>query len=179
MNEKILRTEQDLTWLPKPNECQLVLSSQPPPRELVGTALVLAFMGDRLLMTELVRRGWDVPGGHVEAGEQPEETARREVYEETGATLGPLHPLGYHRLRLLGSRPESYRYPYPICYQVFYYAQVTALPNFLATTETRGRALFPPTEARALRWVQVNQGLYEAALAMSELEGIHDADSLS
>ncbi len=179
MNEKILRVEQDLIWLPKPNECQLVLSFQPPPQELVGTALVLAFMGDRLLMTELVSRGWDVPGGHVEAGEQPEETARREVYEETGATLGPLHPLGYHRLRLLGPRPESYRYPYPTCYQAFYYAQTTALPDFLATTETRGRALFPPTEARTLRWVQVNVGLYEAALALSELEGMHNADSLS
>jgi 8-oxo-dGTP diphosphatase len=170
MNEKILRTERDLTWLPKPNECQLVLSSQPPPRELVGTALVLALMGDRLLMTELVRRGWDVPGGHVEAGEQPEETARREVYEETGATLGCLYPLGYHLLHLLGPRPQSYRYPYPVCYQVFYQAQVTALADFLPTAETRGRALFPPTEARALRWVQVNVGLYEAALAMSDSE---------
>ena len=167
MNEKILRVERDLIWLPQPNEGQVVLSSQPPPRELVGTALVLAFMGDRFLMTELLSRGWDIPGGHVEVGEQPEETARREVYEETGATLGPLHPLGYHRLRLLGPRPESYRYPYPECYQVFYYAQVTALPDFLPTKETRGRALFPPLEARTFRWVQVNGGLYEAALAMA------------
>jgi 8-oxo-dGTP diphosphatase len=167
MNEKILRVERDLPWLPQPNECQLVLSFQPPPQALVGTALVLAFMDDHLLMTELVKRGWDVPGGHVEAGEQPEDTVHREVYEETGATLGPLHPLGYHRLQLLGPRPESYRYPYPVCYQVFYYAQVTALPDFLPTTETRGRALFPPTEARKLRWVQVNGGLYEAALALA------------
>lgn len=162
MHERILRIEQDLAWLPKPNACQLVLS----------------FLGDRLLMTELVRRGWDIPGGHVEAGEQPEETARREVYEETGATLGPLHPLGYHRLHLLGPRPEAYRYPYPVCYQAFYYAQVTALPDFPATTETRGRALFPPSEARALRWVQVNGGLYEAALDMAggETENTPRAD---
>jgi len=170
MHEKILRIEQDLTWLPKPNECQLVLSFQPPPQALVGTALVLAFMGDRLLMTELVRRGWDIPGGHVEAGEQPEEAARREVYEETGAALGRLRPLGYHHLHLLGPRPESYRYPYPVCYQVFYYAQVTALPDFLATTETRGRALFSPIEARTPRWVQVNGGLYDAALALASSE---------
>jgi len=170
MNEKILRVEQDLPWLPEPNECQLVLSLQPPPQELVGTALVLAFMDDRLLMTELVRRGWDIPGGHVEAGEQPEETVRREVYEETGATLGLLHPLGYHRLQLLGPRPQSYRYPYPVCYQAFYYAQVMALPDFLPTTETRGRAFFPPIEARKLRWVQINGGLYEVALALASRE---------
>jgi 8-oxo-dGTP diphosphatase len=166
MNEKILRVEQDIAWLPKPNEGQVVLSAQLPPQELVSTALVLAFMGDGLLMTELVQRGWDIPGGHVEAGEQPEETVRREVREETGATLGPLRPLGYHRLHLLGPRPESYRYPYPTCYQAFYQAQVTDLPAFLPTAETRGRALFPPAEARKFRWVQINLGLYEAALVM-------------
>ena len=165
MNEKILRVERDMAWLPRPNEGQMVLSSQPPPRELVSTALVLAFMGDGLLMTELVRHGWDIPGGHVEAGEQPEETARREVHEETGATLGLLHPLGYQRLHLLGPRPESYRYPYPTRYQAFYQAQVTDLPTFLPTAETRGRALFPPAEARKFRWVQINGELYEAALA--------------
>ena len=50
------------------------------------------------------------------------------------------------------------------CYQAFYQAQVTDLPAFLPTAETRGRALFPPAEARKLRWVQINLGLYEAAL---------------
>lgn len=31
---------------------------------------------------------WGLPGGHVEYGEQPLETARREVLEETGMELG-------------------------------------------------------------------------------------------
>jgi len=164
--EKILRIEQDIAWLPRPNECQTVLSSQLPSQELVSTALVVAFIGDCLLTTNLRSRGWDIPGGHVEPGEHPEETVRREVYEETGATLGSLHLLGYHRLRLLGPQPTAYGYPYPDCYQVFYLAQVISLDDFLPSAETQDRALFSPLQARTLSWVQHNADLYEAALLM-------------
>lgn len=118
--EKILRVEYNIAWLPKPNESQTVLSSQLPPLEFVSTVLAIAFAGDRLLMTNLLSRGWDIPGGHVEPGEYPEEAVRCEVYEETGATLAQLYLLGYQRLRLLCPRPTAYSYPYPDCYQAFY-----------------------------------------------------------
>lgn len=164
--EKILRIEQDITWLPKPNESHVVLSSLLPPGELITTAFALAFAGDHLLMTHLTKRGWDIPGGHVEPGELSEETVRREVYEETNATLEALHLLGYQRLRLLGPRPVSYQYPYPVCYQIFYYAQIKSLDDFLPTAETKERALFPPFKARMLAWVQLNKELYEMALLL-------------
>jgi 8-oxo-dGTP diphosphatase len=168
--EKILRVEQDIAWLPRPNECQTVLSSHLPSQELVTTALMLAFAGDRLLMTNLRSRGWDIPGGHVEPGEHPEETVRREVHEETGAMLGSLHLLGYQRLRLLGPQPVAYDYPYPDCYQVFYWAQVISLDDFLPSAETQGRALFAPLETRTQSWVQHNGDLYEAARIVQAAE---------
>lgn len=37
--------------------------------------------------------GWEVPGGWVEAGEQPVEAAARETEEETGWRAGPMRPL--------------------------------------------------------------------------------------
>jgi len=165
--EKILRIEQDIAWLPKPNECQTVLSTHLPSQELVATALAVAFAGDHLLMTNLRSRGWDIPGGHVEPGEHPEETVRREVYEETGATLGSLHLLGYQRLRLLGPAPITYGYPYPDCYQVFYWAQVISLDDFLPSAETQGRAFFSPLQARTHPWVQHDRELYETALLLA------------
>ena len=33
--------------------------------------------------------GWFIPGGHVEQGERPAESAAREVFEEAGITLNP------------------------------------------------------------------------------------------
>src|SRR6266851_6090266 len=163
--EMILRIEKDIAWLPRPNEGQIVLSSLLPPRELITTVFAIAFAGERLLLTNLTKHGWDITGGHVEAGEGPEQAVRREVHEEAGAKLGPLHLLGYQRLQLLGPQPPSYRYPYPTCYQVFYWAQVESLEDIVPTAETQGRDFFSPLQAQAIAWVQRNRDLYEAALA--------------
>lgn len=38
---------------------------------------------------------WDVPGGQLELGEDPEDGARRELREEAGITVGPLRLLHY------------------------------------------------------------------------------------
>jgi len=163
-DERILQIRQNLSWLPQPNESCIVLSSQLPPRELIATALVLAFDKDRLLQTNLVSRGWDIVGGHIEPGESPEEAARREAYEEAGARLRELHVLGYQRLRLLGPRPASYRYAYPDSYQVFYWAQIDALDEFIPTAEARERALFAPDAACELPFVRNLRELYLVAL---------------
>jgi 8-oxo-dGTP diphosphatase len=162
--ERILRLEHDIAGVPMPNESQLVLSAHLPPLELVTSAFVFAFAEDRLLMTNLTRRGWDIPGGHVEPGEHPEETVHREVFEETVATLNAVHLLGYQYLRLSGPKPAFYRYPHPDSYLAFYWAHVATLSDFLPTAETQGRALFPPIETRTLSCVQYYRELYEAAL---------------
>jgi 8-oxo-dGTP pyrophosphatase MutT (NUDIX family) len=163
-SETILQIDHNIAWLPNPNESLLVLSPILPAKELISTAFALAFSGDQLLLTNLVKRGWDIPGGHVEIGECPEETVRREVAEETGARLGQLHVLGYQRLRLLAPKPVEYKYPYPDSYQVFYWALIASFENFEPTQETHGRSLFAPDQAQAITWVRRYRDLYRAAL---------------
>jgi ADP-ribose pyrophosphatase YjhB (NUDIX family) len=68
-------------------------SREYPARPLVGIGVVVLRPGAVLL----VRRGkppnmgaWSLPGGAQETGETAEETARRELLEETALTVGPL-----------------------------------------------------------------------------------------
>jgi len=69
------------------------LSREYPPRPIVGVGVALLRPGAVLL----VRRGqppnagaWSLPGGAQELGETVETTARRELLEETGLSVGPL-----------------------------------------------------------------------------------------
>lgn len=49
-----------------------------------------------LLQLRADSQTWGHPGGFMELGESAEETARREVFEETGLTLGPLDFFGIY-----------------------------------------------------------------------------------
>ena len=65
------------------------------PRVAAG---VLFFDGeDRVLLVRpSYKSGWDIPGGHVEPDESPEETMRREVHEETGVRIAPGRLVGVY-----------------------------------------------------------------------------------
>ena len=49
--------------------------------------------GKILLSRHKNRTTWETQGGHIEAGETPLEAARRELYEESGATDFDIAPL--------------------------------------------------------------------------------------
>jgi 8-oxo-dGTP pyrophosphatase MutT (NUDIX family) len=77
------------------------------PLLMIGAAVLVLGDQDRLLMMRRSESGdWGIPGGAMELGETTEETARRELLEETNLEAG--------RLELFGvfSGPELYyRYP--------------------------------------------------------------------
>ena len=64
----------------------------------VGVAIIIRNPEGRVLFG--LRKGahgggtWSFPGGHVDFGEEPEDTARREVMEETGLTVGKVTVYG-------------------------------------------------------------------------------------
>lgn len=163
MTMQLLGTGYNIPWLPQPNMISLILDETLPPRELITSALALAFHEGNFLMTKLHARGWDIPGGHIERGETPEQTMRREVMEEAAVELGSVHLFGYQRIRLLGDVPEGYRYPHPESFQVFYIGAVAKILPFSPTAEAGARTFFPLAEALQQRWVQDNQLMFDAA----------------
>ena len=62
------------------------------------SVVCLTYLGDRPLMVRHRRRAWEFPGGHRESGEDLWDTARREAWEEAGATLGELRLMGHYVL---------------------------------------------------------------------------------
>jgi len=110
---------------------ELFRSTELPPAELTGSAFVLLFdRDDRLLLTHVDKpgRGWDVPGGHLDPGEDAIAAATRELVEETGMDLPAtaLTLAGWFRVTLETAPPPGYRYPSPISYMVGFTGRVDA-----------------------------------------------------
>lgn len=58
----------------------------------VSAVIGLVFDTSGRLLVINNQRGWDFPGGHVEADETPSEALRRELMEEACATIKNVRP---------------------------------------------------------------------------------------
>lgn len=60
--------------------------------------LVICRYYDKWLLTHHKQRGWEFPGGKKEIEETLEQSARREVFEETGGIIEKLYPIGEYEV---------------------------------------------------------------------------------
>lgn len=82
------------------------------------------------------RTTWEIPGGHREAGETVEETAHRELREETGATEADIRPITVYGVEKDGT----------YSYGMLFYADIHNLGSLSPDSEIGEVALFdiPP-----------------------------------
>lgn len=76
------------------NGCEVRLSFEKDAfTDPVKHVLVMPMYNQNWVLTKHSIRGLEFPGGKIEPGETPEEAAKREVYEETGAKIHSLSHL--------------------------------------------------------------------------------------
>jgi 8-oxo-dGTP diphosphatase len=135
-----------------------------PPSELTTAALGFVFDGESLLLARISGREWDLPGGHIEAGETAEETMRREVLEEAGVVVGRARLFAHQHIHSDDPVPEGFKYPHPDAYMVFYICDVHGLEPFIPTEESVERRFWSPDDADGAEWVQRHRPVYDAVL---------------
>ena len=70
--------------------------------EYTRVVCVSKYKGKYLFCYNKKRNGWEIPGGHIEEGENWQEAAKREMYEETGATKIELTPISVYKISTYG-----------------------------------------------------------------------------
>ncbi len=110
----------------------------------VGAGVLVLDARDRVLLQRRSDNGlWGIPGGGSDLGEALEDTARRELREEAGLTVGPLERLGVY------GGPDLH-FTYPNGDQIYfagavYVARLNAeAPDLKGDDETLELHFFPP-----------------------------------
>lgn len=66
--------------------------------EYTRVVCVSRYKGKFVFSYNKKRKGWEIPGGHIEDGESWKDAAKREMYEETGATEIVVEPVCVYKI---------------------------------------------------------------------------------
>ncbi len=104
-----------------------------------------------VLVRHKSRATWEIPGGHIEAGETPLEAAKRELFEETGAIDYDIIEITSYSVDIDGA----------VTYGKLFFANVRAFAEIPADSEIAERAYFAALPAE-LAYPEIQPALYTA-----------------
>jgi len=160
---KILKTDTDIDFLPRPHMCEILATDRVPDIELCASAYVIIIKDDKVLCAKL-NRGVDIPGGHIDPEESPFDAMVREAKEETGAIVKSAHLVGAQKITLKCPRPEKYAYPYPVSYQLFYYSNDIEMGEFLKDEDSEGAIWIDLDKVYEVAWFKNHKELFQEVL---------------
>lgn len=130
-----------INWLPKEatlttlsNEEMSIPSIE---KGKTTSAFCFIFEGKQIILLEHSnsKRGYDIPGGHLENNETALEAMEREVLEEVGCLIKNIEPVGCQVIEKL--YPEE-KYPDLISNQMFFKAELKEILNIDLEKDSKG-----------------------------------------
>ncbi|MGV3465842.1 MAG: NUDIX hydrolase [Heyndrickxia sp.] len=125
-----------LTWNP----------SEMPKMELVTSVHGYCFLDEKIMLVKIDHRGFNMPGGHIEANETPEQTFHREAFEE-GYVKGEIKYLGAIEVNHQNNPHFDPNGKYPLIgYQLFFRMDIIECLPFLREHESIARIWVEPDQ---------------------------------
>jgi 8-oxo-dGTP diphosphatase len=117
-----------------------------PKLEMVTSVHGCCFVQGKVLLVNIWSRGFTFPGGHIEAGETPEEAFHREVLEE-GYVKGRARQVGMIEVSHRNNPQFDPKGKYPLVgYQVFYRMDIEEVLPFIRNEESSCLVWAEPSE---------------------------------
>jgi 8-oxo-dGTP diphosphatase len=168
---KAVKIDYNKKWIPYENRVEFYLDENKEIFDAPVTTVHGFFFdeSDRLLMVRHKRRGWEIPGGHIEASETSREAMHRELFEEAQVKSEKLHCLGHLKKIATGEKPDLCSYPFPLSYCLFYAGRITEIEKFVGDNSIVDYQFVETAKARAYSWIQAYEDYLNASLALVAL----------
>lgn len=133
---------------------KFIVSKEKPDSGLSTAAFCVILHHGTLLLVQNKNRGWEIPGGHIDEGEEVEQALTREVLEETGAIIENPQMFGYKIVLPVSPIPHRDKkgsfYPFPRSFVPYYYAEASEILDIKLAPDVTGIKLVNFNEAKSI-----------------------------